>query len=55
MDERTKNYREQQFNQLDIYISEYLPTIQIVLPSGNRTNYINITYDELQKIREILT
>jgi hypothetical protein len=50
----TKEYRKHQFDKVGTEYSEYAPKIKIVKPNGE-TNWMNITEEELQKVREILT
>jgi hypothetical protein len=50
----TKEYRKAQLNNLLKNKSDYLPSIQIVSPDNEKTNYLNVTRDELRKIIRVL-
>ena len=48
------NYRKTQFDKIDtVYGEVYPPKIKIIKPNGE-TNWLNITEEELQKIKAIL-
>ena len=54
MDKITQRYRQQQFEKISTQYNEYNPKIKIIKPNGE-TNWLNITEEELQKIKDILT
>ena len=54
MDDLTRGYRLSQFERLPKDKSEYPASIKIA-KDGNSTNYLDITENELQKIKHILT
>ena len=53
-DVETIHYRYRQLEKLDRTANEYLPTIQIHDSKGNKTNCMNIGYDELNQIVKVL-
>jgi len=54
MDELTRIYRKKQIEKVQENKSKYNPKIKIV-NEGSKTNYLDISFDELEKIKEILT
>ncbi len=56
MDKETRHYRKGQIKKvLDAdNVWDFPPTIQI-RNNGTRTNHMNITFEELEKIKSILT
>lgn len=49
-----REYREQEFKKIETVYCEHKPKMKIIKPNGG-TNWLDITEDELTKIREILT
>jgi hypothetical protein len=49
-----KIYRIGEFEKISTIYNEYNPKIKIIKPNGE-TNWLNITEEELQKIKDILT
>ena len=49
-----KDYMKAQFNKVSTKYSEYKPKIKIIKPDGE-TNWLDITEEELTKIKNILT
>ena len=53
MDNYTKNYRKKQIERIQQPKTEYLPAIKIT-NAGQETNYLSITFAELERIKQIL-
>ena len=58
MDNYTKNYRKKQIERVqrpktEYLQTEYLPAIKIT-NAGQETNYLSITFAELERIKQIL-
>jgi hypothetical protein len=49
-----KTYRKAQFEKVATEYNEYKPKIKIIKPNGE-TNWLDISEEELRKIKEILT
>lgn len=54
MDKATKHYRKRQIERVEHPQTVFPATIKI-RNNGKETNFINITFDELKKIKAILT
>lgn len=54
MNKETSDYRKGQFGKLGTEKSEYLPTIKLSSSFGD-TNYMDISIDELKRIKYLLT
>ena len=54
MEKITRHYRATQFEKVNTEYREYKPKIKIIKPNGE-TNWIDITEQELIKIKNILT
>lgn len=54
-DAQTINYRYHQLGKLDRLANEFKPCLQIVDSKGNKTNFMDISYGELNQIVRILT
>lgn len=54
IDKETKEYRMRQFTRISTVFSEYQPKIKILKPDGE-TNWLDITEEELEQIKVILT
>ncbi len=53
--ELTAKYRQGQFNRLTERSGEYKPKVKFFCPDGTRTNFMDITADELTAIEKLLT
>tara|TARA_R100001244_G_scaffold54060_1_gene46804 strand:- start:2296 stop:2469 length:174 start_codon:yes stop_codon:yes gene_type:complete len=53
IDKQTREYRQQQFEQINTEYSEYKPKIKIIKPNGE-TKWIDISENELSRILTIL-
>ena len=53
IDKDTKNYRKKQIERVQRPETEYLPAIKIT-NAGQETNYLSITFAELERIKQIL-
>ena len=53
-DKITKHYRKRQIERIENPETDFLPKIQIH-NDGKKTKFLDITFEELEKIKEILT
>jgi len=55
MDKQTADYRQSQFALIIPYESEFEPSVKFIGPNGQQTYWMDITEQELEAIRRILT
>jgi len=55
MDEQTREYRIKELGKVDYITGEFCPAIKIYGEAGQQTKVLNISWTELDKIKELLT